>query len=111
MRKWFQIHMSTALVLTFAAGCLVFTNIIWTTSLFRHLCPWVRDWRFFWLGDPVPAVEIDTQQKGLELIRTVYWGAVAIDLAYALVILVFMAIPLEWAARYSERQRVRRESK
>src|SRR5436189_2563973 len=56
-RRWFQLHMSTAFILTLVAAILIFFNIIEATPFYQNELPWKSSWANY--GFPMRAVNYD----------------------------------------------------
>ena len=93
-RPWFQIHLSTALVLMFVAGVLIKINLV------RYLIfgtvhqgwPWSYKWTYY------VAVEIESTHYDTLWWAWLYWGLIG-NVATALAILAAVAVTLEWRIR------------
>ena len=104
-RKWFQIHLSTALVLMFAAGGLLWANLqaedyddVATLSSGYTYRGWpLSSYRIQWWGDPAQTIpEVPAEWSR---------GNLAIDLAAALGILAAVTLAFESQARRREKNR------
>jgi len=99
-RAWFQIHLSSAVVLMFVAGILIYLNIHSRTNLWVLLpggeipgYGWplfVQYWIFM----------IDSEEATLAgKYGYIHWQHLLIDALIALSILVVVAVLLEWRIR------------
>jgi hypothetical protein len=105
-RPWFQLHLSTCVVLMFVAGALVWAN--------ARSCLTVEygyDWsggttafRVYRIGWPVTLEQQYDQQLGAFLLEPRSYIVPAIDIGVALMVLFGSVLLCEWLARRRERQ-------
>ncbi|MCY3021957.1 MAG: hypothetical protein NTW87_23340 [Planctomycetota bacterium] len=117
-RTWFQFHLSTAVVLMFVAGGLMWANLCakvcgmetWDSALFKEMAASVPGdegrvsitGRSVYWGWPFAAAEAHGfNQKEY---MGIAWTAVAADASVAGAILAATGLLLEWLIRRKERQ-------
>ena len=113
-RRWFQIHLSTAIVLMFAAGGLLGLNIL---PFERGLTDWDLDkypldkilpkesWLFVAQGWPIPFWTAFEGNKQIRVASKWRYQCLSADVAIVLVILGAIAMCCEWRIRRRAREK------